>query len=120
MKSYYRLMLGAKSKHAADCLSGNFVGTDFHIHQDLSGHLPSQWRDFNREFIPVYLKTHPEKSKVAAGLTCGAIWTVSESNQTVHGVIIALEDDPKLKRAISMDPVIEFYRYVVSFKLMKG
>jgi len=53
-------------------------------------------------------------------LTCGAIWTVSESNQTVHGVIIALEDDPKLKRAISMVPVVEFYRYVVSFKLMKG
>ena len=78
MKSYYRLMLGEKSKHASECFSGNFVGTDFHIHQDLSCHLPDQWRDFNKEFIPVYLKIHPEKSKVAAGLACGAIWTVSK------------------------------------------
>ncbi len=45
---------------------------------------------------------------------------LAEPDQTVHGVIIALEDDPKLKRAISMVPSIEFYRYAVSFKLIKG
>lgn len=27
-------------------------------------------------FIPVYQETHPEKTKVAAGLACGMLWTV--------------------------------------------
>ena len=43
-----------------------------------------------------------------------------EANQTVHGVIIALEDDLKLRRALSVTQNIEFYRYQVSFKLLKG
>ena len=36
------------------------------------------------------------------------------------GIIIALEDDPKIRRALIMTPIIEFYRYQVSFKLVKG
>lgn len=71
-------MLGQKSIHSETCLSGGFVGTDFGMHLDLSGRLPDEWRDFNKEFIPVYLSKHPEKSKIAAGLACGAIWTVSK------------------------------------------
>ncbi len=55
-----------------------FVGTDFGIHQDLTGQLPDEWRDFNREFIPIYLEKHPDKTKVAAGLACGAVHTVSK------------------------------------------
>lgn len=90
MKSYYRLMLGKKSKHADECLLGNFVGTDFHIHQDLTGKLPEQWRDFNKAFIPVYLEQCPEKTKVAAGLACGAIWTVSKG--IVKGDVILCPD----------------------------
>ncbi len=78
MKSYYRLMLGQKSVYASECFAGNFVGTDFGILQDLTGHLPDEWRDFNKQFIPVYLQGQPDKSKVAAGLACGAIWTVSK------------------------------------------
>lgn len=78
MKNYYRLMLGRKSKHAEDCFVGGFVGTDFGIHEDLTGRLPEEWRDFNKEFIPIYLENMPDKSKVAAGLACGAIWTVSK------------------------------------------
>ncbi|MFN3157683.1 MAG: endonuclease NucS domain-containing protein [Rubinisphaera brasiliensis] len=81
MKSYYRLMLGQKSVHASDCLAANCVGTDFGIHQDLTGQLPEEWRDFNQKFIPVYLEAWPDKSKVAAGLACGAIWTVSKGMQ---------------------------------------
>jgi restriction system protein len=40
--------------------------------------------------------------------------------QTVSGVIVALEDDPKLKRALSVVPSVEFYRYEISFKLVKA
>ncbi len=78
MKSYYRIMLGRKSLHAQECFSGNFIGTDFGINEDLSQKLPEQWRDFNKKYIPIYLKDHPDKTKVSAGLACGALWTVSK------------------------------------------
>lgn len=78
MKNYYRVMLGRRSTHAAACFEGGFIGTDFDIHEDLTGKLPETWRPFNAAYVPVYLKIHPDKSKVAAGLACGAIWTVSK------------------------------------------
>ena len=78
MRSYYRIMLGAKSVHAEECYRGNFIGADFDIKQDLSGNLPDNWRDFNATFIPIYLENHPGKSRVSAGLSCGALWTVSK------------------------------------------
>jgi restriction system protein len=75
---FIRVMLGAKSAHIDECLNGNFIGADFDINQDLSKHLPDNWRDFNKKFIPIWLENHPEKSKVAAGLSCGALWTVAK------------------------------------------
>jgi restriction system protein len=78
MRSYYRIMLGAKSIHADECYKGNFIGADFDIKQDLTGKLPDNWRDFNATFIPIYLENHPSKSRVSAGLSCGALWTVSK------------------------------------------
>ena len=78
MKNYYRLMLGRKSLHAEACHAGGFVGTDFGIHQAPTGRLPDEWRDFNKKFIPIYLDKHPDKTKIAAGLACVAIWTVSK------------------------------------------
>ena len=77
MPSYYRLMLGAGSIHVAECVAGNFVGTDYGIARDLSGDLGDDWRVFNKTLIPEYLAVHPEKSRIGAGLSCGAIWTVS-------------------------------------------
>ena len=77
MKNYYRIMLGRKSVHAAECLAGGFIGTDFNIHENLTGKLPDGWREFNRRYIPVYQGRHPGKSKIAAGLACGFLWTVS-------------------------------------------
>lgn len=71
-------MPGQKSVHAQECFKGNFIGTDFDIHQDLSKELTDNWKHFNKKFIPVYLEGHPGKAKVAAGLACGAIWTVSK------------------------------------------
>ena len=75
-------MLGAKSVHAEDCFKGNFIGADFGIKQDLSNNLPDNWRDFNKKFIPVFLNNIPGKSKVTAGLACGALWTVSKGINT--------------------------------------
>jgi restriction system protein len=45
---------------------------------------------------------------------------LAEENQTVRGIIIALEDDQRIRRALKMTPNISFYRYEVSFKLVKG
>lgn len=81
MKSYYRVMLGQKSIYADECFAGNFIGTDFGINQDLTKKLPDEWRAFNKEFIPIYLAGHPEKTKIGAGLACGALWTVSKGIQ---------------------------------------
>lgn len=77
MSNYYRVMLGKGSVNAEECFAGNFIGADFDVHQDLTGGLTENWREFNREFIPVFLATHPDKSKVAAGLACGFLWTVA-------------------------------------------
>jgi restriction system protein len=45
---------------------------------------------------------------------------IAEPGQQVEGAIIALTDDQKLRWAISAVPSITFYRYEISFKLVKG
>lgn len=45
---------------------------------------------------------------------------LADSGQTVHGIIIALEDDKRIRRALAMVNNVEFYRYQVSFKLVKA
>lgn len=45
---------------------------------------------------------------------------LAEPGQTVKGVIIALEDDLRIKRALAVTTNISFYRYEVSFKLFKN
>ena len=44
---------------------------------------------------------------------------IAEPNQSVEGVVIALEDDKKLRLALTIVPSISFYRYAISFKLTK-
>lgn len=90
MKNYYRLMLGKKSAFAQQCFEGNFIGTDFEIHEDLTENLPDEWRDFNKQFIPIFLTNRPDKSKIAAGLACGALWRVSKGIQ--QGDIVLCPD----------------------------
>lgn len=79
---YYRLMLGKGNKYAVRCFEENFVGADYGINQNLTNALPEGWRDFNNEFIPIYREGHPEKSKIAAGLACGMLWTVCKGIKT--------------------------------------
>jgi restriction system protein len=78
MKNYYRVMLGRKSIYAEECFAGNFIGADFDIAENLTGKLPDEWREFNKAFIPVWLKKNPDKTKIAAGLACGSLWVVSK------------------------------------------
>jgi restriction system protein len=89
-KVYLRVTLGKGNEHAQECFAGNFIGVDFGIHQDLTNKFPEEWRDFNKEYVPVYLKIHPEKSRIAAGLACGAIWVISKS--ILNGDIVLCPD----------------------------
>jgi len=43
-----------------------------------------------------------------------------EEGQSVKGLIIGLEDDNKIRRALSVTTGISFYRYIVDFRLIKG
>ncbi|MBQ0114995.1 MAG: hypothetical protein KBT10_03900, partial [Bacteroidales bacterium] len=76
MKKYNRIMLGRNSCFANECISGSYIGADFDINEDLTGHLPEDWHDFNKKYIPVYLANRPDKSKTAAGLACGFLHTI--------------------------------------------
>jgi restriction system protein len=44
---------------------------------------------------------------------------LAETNQSVHGIIIAFEDDLRIQRALSMVNNIDFYMYKINFKLEK-
>jgi restriction system protein len=106
MKKYYRVMLGRKSCHADDCLNDDFIGADFDIHHNLEGKLTESWRDFNKEFIPIFLSNHPGKSRISAGLACGALWTVAKGINT--GDIILAPDGTGIYR---VGEVTGDYRY---------
>jgi restriction system protein len=45
---------------------------------------------------------------------------LAEKDQTVKGVIIGLDDDIRIRRALSVTNNIEFYRYKVNFQLYKS
>jgi restriction system protein len=76
MTDYYRIMLGKKSVHVDECVQGGFIGADFDIREDLTNQLPENWRDFNKKYIPAFMNNVPDKTKVAAGLACGMLWTI--------------------------------------------
>lgn len=96
MTRYFRVMLGKGSTHATECFTGGFIGVDFDLVVDLTNRLPENWRDFNKEFIPIYQERHPSKNKIAAGLACAMTWTVSKGMQ-IGDVIVAPMGDGNLR-----------------------
>jgi len=73
---FYRVMPGRKSIHIDDCISGGFIGGDWGFSDDLSLHLPDNWRDFNKIYIPIFLEMNSDKTKVAAGLACSMLHSI--------------------------------------------
>ncbi len=78
-KSFYRVVLGKQHSLSQDCFNNSYVGVDFGIDKDLTNDLPDNWREFNKKNIPIFLEKNPNKSKVTAGLACGAIHTMSKA-----------------------------------------
>jgi restriction system protein len=71
-------MLGRKSIYSKEAHDGNYIGAAWLKDTDLTGKLPEKWREFNKEYIPPYLKQNPDKTKVSAGLACGMLHTIAK------------------------------------------
>jgi len=106
MKNYFRIMLGRKSIHAKECHEGGFIGADFGMDIDFKNKLPENWRDFNKEFIPTYMEKNPDKSKIAAGLACGALHTICKHLQKEDIVLC-----PDGSGSYYIGEIIEDYSY---------
>jgi len=76
VRSYYRVMPGRKAALAKDFHDGQYIAGGWDIDFDLTTRLSENWREFNKEFIPIYLEKNPGKSKVTAGLACGMLHTI--------------------------------------------
>ncbi len=76
MKKYNRVMLGRGAMYAKECRDNGYIGAYFDIDVDLSDSLYENWRDFNKKFIPLWMKNVPGKSTTSAGLACGFLWTI--------------------------------------------
>jgi len=76
---YYRIMLGRQSIFSEECYTGQFIGADFDFDFDLSDTLPENASEFRRTFIPYFLERRPDRSRIAAGLACGALHTVCKA-----------------------------------------
>lgn len=69
-------MLGRGAMYAKECRDNGYIGAYFDIDVDLSDSLYENWRDFNKKFIPLWMKNVPGKSTTSAGLACGFLWTI--------------------------------------------
>jgi restriction system protein len=74
-----------------------------------------------KEYLVVELKKG-RTSDVVVGQTLRYMGYVKNelaiNGESVRGVVIALEDDLRLRNALSMVPAIDFFRYQVDFKLI--
>jgi restriction system protein len=129
----------ALEKHLEDFLVQNWNSTelsrDFDIYQEVGELIGQQFptdtgpidilaisKD-RRELLVVELKKG-RASDVVVGQILRYMGYVkdelAEPEQVVRGVVIALEDDQRLRRALAMVPTIRFYRYEVTFKLVRA
>jgi restriction system protein len=76
MTKYYRVSLGKGGAFASQAFEEGWIGTGWLASTDLTGQFPENWRDFNRQFVPVLVATGESKNNISAGLGCGMTWTV--------------------------------------------
>ncbi len=76
MTACYFVRLGRQGAFVSDAVEHGYIGVDYGMIDDLTGKFPDEWTAFNKAYIPRYLELNPGKTKVAAGLACGTMWTV--------------------------------------------
>jgi len=106
MRRYLRVRLGSGGQFASACLSGGFIGVDFGLAEDLAGKLPEEWRDFNARYVPKLQAQFPNKSKISAGLNCGAIWSVCKGANVGDRVLC-----PDEAGALHIGEIVGGYEY---------
>lgn len=109
------------------------LGKDYLIYEDENGTGQQFQTDSGRidilaiskdqkELLVVELKKGRASDVVVGQITryMGYVTTeLAAAGQKVRGVIVALEDDQKLRHSLVIVPGVDFYRYEVSFKLRK-
>ena len=109
------------------------LGKNYDIYQDENGTGQQYPTDSGRidilavskdgkELLVVELKKGRASDAVVGQITryMGYVTTeLAGPGQTVKGVIVALEDDQRLRHSLVIVPEVGFYRYEVSFKLIK-
>lgn len=81
MPRYFKVMLGKGSGYADEAFAGGYFGVGFINNVNLTNKFDEKWRDFNKKYIPVWLEQNPGKTRVAAGLACGALHTAMKNIQ---------------------------------------
>jgi restriction system protein len=129
----------ALEKHLEDFLIANWkqteLGKNYDIYEEDGQQLGKQYPT-DTGFMDILAISKDKKELLVVELKKGrasdnvvgqiqrymgyALEELAENGQTVKGVIIALEDDNRIRRALAVAPNIEFYRYQVSFKLFKA
>ena len=75
-KEYFRVMLGKAGAYAAEGRANNWIGANWEFNFDLSEKLTLEREAFKRAMRPIFLEHYTDKSKVAAGLACGMLYTI--------------------------------------------
>jgi len=129
----------ALEKHLEDFLVDNWeqtdLGKEYDIYEEDGEKVGQQYltntgpmdvlaiKKDRSELLVVELKKGRASDAVVGQVLCFmgyALQELAEPNQSVRGMIIALEDDQWIRRALAVTPCIDFCRYQVSFNLLKG
>ena len=81
MTACYFVRLGKQGAYVQDAVDRGYVGVDYDMVDDLTGRFPDAWAAFNKQYIPRFLEVNPGKTRVAAGLACGTLWTLGQGIQ---------------------------------------
>ncbi len=129
----------AMEKHLEDFLVANWsqteLGRDYEIFQE-DGEVTGQQYQTDTGPIDILAISRDKKRLLVVELKRGrasdavvgqvlrymgyVMDELAEDGQSVHGAIIALEDDQRLRRALAATTGIKFFRYQVSFKLQQA
>ena len=129
----------ALEKHLEDFLFANWkqteLGKDYDIYED-SGEPIGRQFPTDTGFIDILAISKDKKELLIVELKKGrasdnvvgqiqrymgyVLEELAEDGQIVKGIIIALEDDNRIRRALAVTQNITFYRYQVNFKLFKA
>jgi restriction system protein len=126
-------------KHLEDFMVKNWeltpFGSEYDIYRDENGEQTGQqFSAFGRDRIDILAISKDKKTLLVLELKkgkgtdevlgqvlryMGYVNTLKEENQTVKGLIVAHEDDPRIRHALSMVNNVDFYTYKIQFTLTK-